>query len=79
MKKTNIQTNEAPVLYIDKKNCCGCSACYAICPVRAITMVADSEGFLYPRINKELCIRCYRCVTVCAFKEDQADKGYYLQ
>lgn len=31
----------------DKKKCCGCTACYSVCPVDAIDMVEDNEGFLY--------------------------------
>lgn len=29
----------------NKKNCCGCSACYSICPKNCIEMKADEEGF----------------------------------
>lgn len=66
-----------PVLFDKKENCCGCSACYAICPIHAITMLPDEEGFLYPAVDEGKCIRCYRCLSVCAFKLDQAAKGYY--
>ena len=45
--------------------CCGCSACYAVCPKNAITMQADSEGFKYPVINKDKCIDCRLCCKVC--------------
>lgn len=62
------EEKELPKLYYDKENCCGCSACYAICPVAAITMTPDEEGFLYPTVNAERCVRCYRCLSVCDFK-----------
>ncbi|MCD8348895.1 MAG: 4Fe-4S binding protein [Lachnospiraceae bacterium] len=39
-------------------------------------MVEDSEGFLYPKVDEEKCIRCYKCLSVCAFKETQREKGY---
>lgn len=55
-------------LYNEKKECCGCSACYAICPVNAIHMGEDDEGFLYPIINFDKCISCYKCLATCAFK-----------
>ena len=64
-----------PVLFKKKKECCGCSACYSICPVHAIEMDADEEGFLYPFLQNEKCIRCYRCISVCVFKHDQEKKG----
>jgi len=63
-----------PELYDALEKCCGCSACYAICPVQAITMEPDREGFLYPSVNVGKCIRCYRCIGVCRFKKDQRSK-----
>ena len=65
-----------PVLYENRENCCGCTACFAICPVQAISMLPDEEGFLYPVVDAEKCIRCYKCISVCAFKKDQKEKGY---
>ncbi len=49
----------------DKHNCCGCSACASICPKHCIIMVADSEGFLYPQVDKVSCIDCGLCEKVC--------------
>lgn len=49
----------------DKKNCCGCYACYNICPKQCIEMKSDNEGFWYPKINKEQCINCNLCEKVC--------------
>ena len=57
-----------PKLYMRKEDCCGCTACYAICATNAISMISDEEGFLYPKINENKCIMCNRCVDVCAFK-----------
>lgn len=50
-----------------KKDCCGCSACADACPVKAIEMRTDKEGFLYPCINQDLCIHCGKCDKVCGF------------
>ena len=50
---------------IDKKKCCGCTACENICPQRCIEMVEDAEGFLYPQIEKKRCISCNLCERVC--------------
>lgn len=60
-----------PDLSSDKALCCGCSACYSICPAEAITMLADKKGFWYPTIDEGLCIRCQQCLKVCAFKGDK--------
>jgi ferredoxin len=57
-----------PILYNNKSECCGCTACYAVCPIGAITMVEDEEGFEYPQIDEDKCIRCGMCQKVCAFK-----------
>lgn len=59
---------EIPILYKRKEECCGCTACYAICSKEAISMVEDEEGFEYPVIDDSKCIRCYQCIKVCPFK-----------
>ena len=51
-----------------KEECCGCTACYAICPKEAISMVEDEEGFEYPQIDESKCVRCYQCIKVCPIK-----------
>lgn len=70
IKDINKDTNKIPVLYKEKYECSGCSACYCICPKGAISMIEDEEGFLYPIINETKCIKCYACIRVCPFKED---------
>lgn len=53
----------------NKENCTGCYACSSICPVTAITMVSDSEGFWYPVVDYTKCIRCEMCINVCPIME----------
>lgn len=65
-------------LYSKKQNCCGCTACLSICGQKAITMAADEEGFLYPKINTKLCNECGLCTKVCSFKENY-DKSCNLE
>lgn len=48
-----------------KEDCCGCYACYNICPKQCITMKTDNEGFWYPKIDKNKCINCNLCEKVC--------------
>lgn len=45
--------------------CCGCMACYSVCPRRAISMFEDYRGFEYPDIDLNKCIHCYKCDSVC--------------
>lgn len=49
----------------DKKQCTGCSACNDVCPKNAISMEYDTEGFRYPVINFEKCIKCHLCERKC--------------
>ena len=57
-----------PILYKRKEECCGCTACYAICPKGAISMNEDEEDFEYPGNDESSCVRCYQCIKVCPFK-----------
>ena len=48
-----------------KDKCTACTACFSVCPKHAITMEADSLGFLYPSIDQSKCIDCGLCVKIC--------------
>lgn len=50
---------------LQKEYCCGCSACYAVCPHHAIRMQYDTEGFEYPVVDQQLCIDCGLCQSTC--------------
>lgn len=47
------------------KKCTGCSACADACPVDAISMKRDFEGFVYPSVSDDECIKCGKCARVC--------------
>lgn len=57
-------------VYLAKEDCCGCSACYSVCPKKAITMKGDEEGFLYPEIDQARCIDCGRCTQICPLLQE---------
>lgn len=54
----------------NKEKCCGCTACENVCTHHAISMVEDSEGFLYPKVDATKCVDCGLCVRNCQFKAD---------
>lgn len=49
----------------DKKDCCGCHACATVCPKHCIAMCVDEEGFLYPSVRIDACVKCGLCEQVC--------------
>lgn len=67
----------------EKKDCCGCTACFNICPTGAITMEADEEGFLYPAVDRQKCIGCGLCKKVCpilhSVRRMEKTEGYIIR
>lgn len=54
-------------VFQEKNQCYGCALCTNLCPVKAIEMTADDEGFLYPHIDENQCIDCGICVKNCPY------------
>lgn len=50
----------------DKYKCNGCGICTLVCPKKCIHMEQDKEGFFYPAIDENLCIKCGRCKNICS-------------
>lgn len=65
-----MSNKKIPMLFACKEECCGCTACYAVCASRAISMIPDEEGFEYPCVDAAKCTRCYRCIAVCPMKAE---------
>ncbi len=51
----------------EKTLCSGCRCCEQVCPVGAISMKNDIEGFLHPIKDKEKCINCGLCEKRCPY------------
>lgn len=51
-----------------KKECCGCEACLQVCTQHCITFQQDPQGFFYPLVEKNACIKCGLCDKVCPIK-----------
>ena len=61
---------------IKKQNCCGCHACYNICPQKCISMQSDAEGFWYPLVDIEECTDCGLCEKVCPILNKKIVENY---
>lgn len=63
-------------------DCTGCSACYNACLHKAIIMVADKEGFLYPKVIIDKCVGCKLCerkgVSLVLVNNDKGKKALSL-
>lgn len=55
---------ENTIRNVPKEHCTGCGACYNKCPINAIKMKYDEEGFIFPEVT-EACIKCGQCYAVC--------------
>ena len=55
-------------------DCCGCSACFLVCPNSAITMAFDESGSYSAHIDEEKCIECQLCRKVCSSINDDAPR-----
>ena len=48
-----------------KDQCIGCGTCEKVCPIGAISMIVDGQGFRTPYIDGNKCINCNQCEKVC--------------
>lgn len=62
-------------IVMDSTLCCGCSACFDVCPKSAITMKEDIEGFLYPMIDHSRCVNCGLCEKVCPTRNQEKSQS----
>lgn len=66
--------NVMKLMKTDKAQCSGCYACCNICPVDAIRMKVNEEGFWYPSVDETVCIHCGRCIQVCQIDNSKPPK-----
>ena len=57
--------------------CCGCTVCANSCPVDAITMQENREGFLMPIVDTDKCIGCGVCEKKCPYLNTEVDISTY--
>ena len=67
----------------EKAKCCGCTACFNICPKGAISMHPDEEGLLYPLVDEEKCVGCNLCNRTCPIMhpktKEENTQGYVIR
>lgn len=60
---------------MNDKKCSGCMACANICPKAAIK-IKKIEGFEYPYIDEDICVKCGKCNISCPIINDSEEKKY---
>jgi coenzyme F420-reducing hydrogenase beta subunit len=60
---------------IKNKKCSGCMSCVNICPKAAIK-IEKIDGFEYPYIDEEICIKCGKCNIACPIINKLEEKQY---
>ena len=65
MSRSKLTTEATEKKLADIRDCCGCAACFAICPCKAISLHRDGEGFLRPVVDSTRCCRCGKCKASC--------------
>ena len=71
--------NSSKIIDTICEDCCGCTACSAVCPKDCITMDYCASGFYEARIDLSKCIHCDNCRRVCPQNSAPADTTQKLE
>lgn len=66
------------------EQCTGCTACASVCQTHALLMVTTPDGFLYPQLSENQCVKCGQCERVCTIlnpstAKDITNKSYAVK
>lgn len=70
--KTDEKNNK--IILADRGHCTGCLSCANVCRVNAIKIKTDREGFYYPVIFADRCIKCGKCMEACYILHEHPKK-----
>ena len=77
---SEVEQSSSPKL-ASRYHCTGCGACVNSCKTGALQLVQDKEGFAYPYLDTEKCIRCNACQRACpadtVLPGEEDTKAYY--
>ena len=48
-----------------------------VCPKNAIHMEENKYGFVFPKINENLCVKCGACKKVCSYQKENNHQGAF--
>lgn len=60
-------------------DCVGCRSCEQSCPKKCITIEENSEGFLYPVIAEDVCVKCGVCLKKCPINRNEKEEHHPLE
>ena len=60
-------------------DCVGCRSCEQSCPLKCITIKENSEGFLYPVIAEDVCVKCGLCLKKCPINKTEKEEHHPLE
>lgn len=58
---------------VDRDKCCGCELCSAICLHKSVKFEKDEEGFVYPVVEEDTCMKCSACINHCPVQSIDKD------
>ncbi len=60
---------ETQNIYTYNSLCCGCGSCKDVCPVSAINIKMNEQGFYQSFVDDTLCMNCGKCISVCPVQQ----------
>lgn len=59
--------------------CTGCGACIQMCSKKALSLSENYEGFLYPKVDDDLCVNCGLCEKNCSVNNTEIGRENFSE